>query len=379
MKKITLICILLCSSLSFAQKVDLDRFYFNVSYQDLPKTIVPLEQRTYATNIITDGPISTRFPSAKVLNNQLNIYGWKKVNENASLTVDLNLADFYEEGTKFETRTVEEKDKDGKVTRSYIMYTLVTTYRGKGYAVVSAPAVAKPVTTAVVEAPAAPAKPANRFLKSTNQEAAPAAAGEASNQLKFNFSDSYSYKSSENVSQSYLEKESAKNRAVNFDLRLREYVDNAIKSANFQLNYNFGFTPISFQEQLWIMDSKEEEGTIQKEAIEAVKLQFAGMKADQPIDKLTQDLQPLIEYFESLKTKYTEDNKGSRKIRYSAYYNLGKIYLYLDQPEKTIKEGEGLIANDYDKGDGKDLISSAKKLIDKFNAAQIRTRHNPSL
>lgn len=377
MKKITLLCFSLFTLASFAQKVDLDRFYFHVSYQDLPKTIVPLEQRTYATTIITDGPISVQFPSAKVLNNQLNIYGWKKVTENASVNVDLNLADFYEEGTTVETRKVEEKDKDGKVLRSYPMYTLVTTYRGKGYAVVTAPVTAKaPVASAPVEA--AP-KPANRFLKSTNQEAPASDAGAASNTMKFNFSDQYTYKSAENVSQTFLERENAKNRSVNLQNRLREYVENAIKSANTQLNYNFGFTPISFQEQLWIMDSKEEEGAIQKEAIEAVKVQFAGMKADQPIDKLTQDLQPLIEYFESLKTKYKEDNKGSKKIRYSAYYNLGKIYLYLDQPEKTIKEGEGLIANDYDKGDGKDLISSAKKLIDKFNAAQIRTRHNPSL
>lgn len=377
MKKITLLCFSLFSVASFAQKVDLDRFYFHVSYQDLPKTIVPLEQRTYATAIITDGPISVQFPSAKVLNNQLNIYGWKKVTENASVNVDLNLADFYEEGTTVETRKVEEKDKDGKVLRSYPMYTLVTTYRGKGYAVVTAPVAAKaPVAAAPVEA--AP-KPNNRFLKSTNQEAPASDGGAASNTMKFNFSDQYTYKSAENVSQSFLERENAKNRSVNLQNRLREYVENAIKSANTQLNYNFGFTPISFQEQLWIMDSKEEEGAIQKEAIEAVKVQFAGMKADQPIDKLTQDLQPLIEYFESLKTKYKEDNKGSKKIRYSAYYNLGKIYLYLDQPEKTIKEGEGLIANDYDKGDGKDLIFSAKKLIDKFNAAQIRTRHNPSL
>jgi len=339
--------------------------------------IVPLEQRTYATNIITDGPISVQFPSAKVLNNQLNIYGWKKVTENASVNVDLNLADFYEEGTTVETRKVEEKDKDGKVLRSYPMYTLVTTYRGKGYAVVTAPVVAKaPVAAAPVEA--AP-KPANRFLKSTSQDAPASDAGAASNTMKYNFSDQYTYKTAENVSQSFLERENAKNRSVNLQNRLREYVENAIKSANTQLNYNFGFTPISFQEQLWILDSKEEEGAIQKEAIEAVKVQFATMRADQPIDKLTADLQPLIEYFESLKTKYKEDNKGSKKIRYSAYYNLGKIYLYLDQPEKTIQEGEGLIANDYDKGDGKDLISSAKKLIDKFNTAQIRTRHNPSL
>lgn len=377
MKKITLFYFFIFSVLSYAQKVDLDRFYFNVCYQDLPNIIVPLQQRTYATTIITDGPISNLFPSAKILNNQLNVFGWKKVTENASMNVELNLADFYEESSKIETRTVEEKDKDGKVTRSYLMYTLVTNYRGKGYAVVHAPDIAKPVTaTTTTEAPP---KPANRFLKSTNQEATTTIAEDVSNTIKYNLSDTYTYKSAENVNQTYLEKENLKNRALNFDLRLREFVDKAIKSANNQLNYNFGFTPISLKEQLWIMDSKEEEGKIQKEAIEAVKLQFAEMKADQPIDQLTQDLQPLLEYFESLKTKYTEDNKGSKKIRYSAYYNLGKIYLYLDQPEKAIKEGEGLIANDYDKGDGKDIIASAKKLIEKFNKAQIRTRHNPSL
>lgn len=368
---------MLISSLSFAQKVDLDRFYFNGSYQELPKTIIPLEQRTYSTDIITDGPISNLFYDAKVLNNQLSIYGWKKVTDNADLRVDLNLADFYEEGSKIETRKVEEKDKDGKVIKSYNMYTLVTTYRGKGYAIVRLPAVAK--AAAPVAVAEAPAKPTNRFLKSTNQDAPAADAVVEGNTIKFDFTEQSTYKSAENVSQSFLEKEHAKNRRVNLEVRLRDYVEKAISSANNQLNYNYGFRPVNFQEQLWIMDSKEEEGAIQREAIEAVKIQFLKMKADQPIDKLTADLQPLIEYFESLKTKYTEDNKGSRKIRYSAYYNLGKIYLYLDQPEKTIKEGEGLIANDYDKGDGKDLISSAKKLIDKFNATQLRTRHNPSL
>ncbi|WP_163409186.1 hypothetical protein [Flavobacterium ajazii] len=373
MKRITLLCFSLCSFLSFSQKVDLDRFYFNVNYQDLPTTIVPFEQRTYSTNVITDGPISNQFDGARVLNDQLNVHGWKKVTQNASLNVNVNLADFYEEGTKVETRTVEEKDKDGKVIRSYPMYTLVTTYKGKAYATVTAPNIEKSAAAPAQEV----SKPANRFLKSTNQEAPAETSSES--KKNYNLSNTLSYKSAENVSQSFLERENTKNRGVNFNKRLREFIDGAINSANSQLNYNYGFTPVSRQEQLWIIDSKEEEGAIQKEAIEAVKIQFATMKADQPIDKLTQDLQPLIEYFESLKTKYKEDNKGSRKIRYSAYYNLGKIYLYLDQPEKAIKEGEGLIANDYDKGDGKDIIASANKLIDKFNKAQIKTRHNPSL
>ncbi|WP_281309522.1 hypothetical protein [Flavobacterium flavigenum] len=373
MKKITLLCFSFYSLFSFAQKVDLDRFYFNVNYQDIPATIVPFEQRTFSTNVITDGPISNEFDGARVLNDQLNIYGWKKVTEGASVIVNLNLADFYEEGTKVETRTVEEKDKDGKVIRSYPMYTLVTTYKGKAYANVIAPNITKAATAPVQEA----AKPANRFLKSTNQEVPAEATGES--KKNYNLSNTVTIKSAENINRSYLEKENIKNRRVNFNKSLREFIDYAIRNANSELNYNYGFTPISRQEQLWILDSKDEEGTIQKEAIEAVKVQFATMKADQSIDKLTEDLKPLIEYFESLKTKYKEDSKGNKKIRYSAYYNLGKIYLYLDQPEKAILEGEGLIANDYDKGDGKDIIASSKKLIEKFNKSQIRTRHNPSL
>lgn len=373
MKKITILCFFLCCFLSYSQKVDLDRFYFHVNYQDLPVTIIPFEQRTYSTNVVTDGPISNQFDAARVLNDQLNIYGWKKVTENASLNVNINLADFYEEGTTIESRTVEEKDKDGKVTRSYPMYTLVTTYRGKAYATVTVPKVENSVLPSIKEAP----KTTNRFLKSTNTEAV-ATETTAENKKNYNLSNTLSFKSAENVSQSYLEKENSKYRGVNFNKRLREFIDGAISSANNQLNYNYGFTPVSRQEQLWILDSKEEEGAIQREAIEAVKVQFATMKADQPINKLTEDLQPLIEYFESLKTKYKEDNKGSKKIRYSAYYNLGKIYLSLDQPEKAIKEGEGLITNDYDKGDGKDIIANAKKLIDKFNATQLNTRHNQS-
>lgn len=375
MKKITLLCFVLCSTVSFAQKVDLDRFYFDVSFQNLPEEVVPFEQRTYATTIITDGPISKQFESAKILNNDLYISGWKKVTEKPTIILVLNLADFYEAGTKVNTRTVEEKDKDGKVIKSYPMYTITTTYRGNANGTLTSILQPKeaPTPVAVVEAP----KPTNRFLKSTNQEAPKVE--NTNDHKKFNFSGDVTYTTGESKSLASLEQANEQNRRNDFNVRLRQFVNDCIAKANYRLNNLYGFSPISFKEQLWIIDSKEEEGAIQKEAIEAVKLQFSGMKADQPIDKLTADLQPLIEYFDSLKTKYTEDNKGSKKIRYSAYYNLGKIYLYLDQPEKAIKEGEGLIANDYDKKDGKDIIDAGAKLVERFNKTQLRTRHNPSL
>jgi hypothetical protein len=105
---------------------------------------------------------------------------------------------------------------------------------------------------------------------------------------------------------------------------------------------------------------------------------FKEMKANESTETLEKQLQPLIDYFESLKKKYTENDKGSRKMRYSAYYNLGKIYYYLDKPEKVIKEAQGLIDNDYDTRDGKILIFDAEQLKIIFDESKYNTRHNPS-
>ena len=38
------------------------------------------------------------------------------------------------------------------------------------------------------------------------------------------------------------------------------------------------------------------------------------MKADEPIDDLKANMQPLIEYFDSLKVKYNGDNKPQNEI-----------------------------------------------------------------
>lgn len=377
MKKLITLSVLLCATtLCNAQKikVDLDRFYFNVSFQNLPSLVIPSENRTYTVSVITDGPISNQFPHAKVLSDKIKIHGWKKVAENGAMTIKVNLADFFQESRKTETRTVEEK-KDGKVVNSYPMYTIVTNYRGKGYVTLNAPKASNIEDVAVVAKPEAP-KSNNRFLKNANTEATKVVQDDATTK-NLNYSQDFTYKSAENTNLRVLEKQLSDNYEGDYNLRLRNYVDYVLSNVNSNLNATYGFAPSNFQEQLWIMDSKEEEGTIQKEAIEAVKQQFATMKANESIEKLTSDLQPLIEYFQSLKSKYIEDNKGCKKIRYSAFYNLGKIYLYLDQPEKAIKEGEGLIANDYDEGDGKDIIAAANKLIKRFNETKLTSRHNP--
>ncbi len=378
LKKTTILLIVLLSINLFAQKspkVDLDRFYFNVQHQILPSENVPFENRTYTTNVNIAQSVYNNYPDENLIKDRLFISSWKNTTTNPTVSVDYNLTEFSQKSSNINTRLVEEKDKAGKVIKSYNMYMAVVTFYGNGYTVVNGPKSSiKEEPKKVVETP----KETNRFLQNKvakTEEAAPT----AGNQVRINLGQNLEYRSSESANYKEIEKFYNNNKNEILNQKVREFVDGSIKSTNYAVNKIYGFTPNAVSEKVWIMDAKDEEGATQKEAITAVKLYFNDIKADQPIDETVKNLQPLIDYFESLKTKYPDDNKGSKKIRYSAYYNLGKIYLYTDQPEKAIKEAEGLIANDYDKSDGKDIIKEAEDLINIFAKTGFKTRHNPSL
>ena len=100
-----------------------------------------------------------------------------------------------------------------------------------------------------------------------------------------------------------------------------------------------------------------------------------GMKATESTTQLDQSLQPLLDYFESLKAKYPGDEKADKKMRYSAYYSLASLYYYLNQPDKVIREANGLIKNDYDKKDGERWIEKAGSLQKVFAKHHLSERH----
>jgi hypothetical protein len=372
------ICILFLSFFgSKAQKVDLDHFYFNVSYQILPKEPVSFEKRTFSSRVKLGGALQT-YVNPTNLNDKINIIGWKKVDENGTVDIELNLEDFVEKGASPQTRVDETKDKDGKVISRKEYYYVVAKYTTRGYAKVKGPLT--PITLSDKQIEEEKAKQAsvatNRFLKNAVVKKDTTASKEGFN---INFNGELEYKSKEYTDPSAPMNDFYLNKSAIRDQTLRNFADNSLSSFNHNINYTYGFKPKSDNEILWILDAKNEEGKTQSEAIQAVKALFANMKADEPIDELKSNIQPLIEYFDSLKTKYAEDNKPSRKMRYSAYYNLAVIYLMLDEPEKSIAESEKLIANDYDKSDGKSLIERANKLIGSFKTAKLNSTHNPAL
>lgn len=377
MKKLLIFVLFLSFLGSKAQKVDLDHFYFNVNYQILPQEPVAFEKRTFSSKVKLGGALQA-YVNPTNLNDKINIYGWKKVDENATVDIELNLEDFVEKGVTPQTRVEETKDKEGKVISRKEYYYVSAKYATRGYAKVKGPVTPTPLSEKQLEEEKAKQESVstNRFLKNAVVKKDTTVSKEGFN---INFNGELEYKSKEFTDASVAMKDFYLNKSAIRDQTLRDFADNSLSNFNSNINYTYGFKPKSDKEILWILDAKNEEGKTQSEAIEAVKSLFATMKADESIDVLKSNMEPLIAYFDSLKTKYSEDNKPSRKMRYSAYYNLAVIYLMLDEPEKSIAESEKLIANDYDKSDGKALIERANKLIGNFKTAKISSTHNPAL
>jgi hypothetical protein len=376
MKKLLICVFFLSFFVSKAQKVDLDHFYFNVSYQILPKEPVPFDKRTFSSRVKLGGALQS-YVDPSSLNDKINIIGWKKVDENGTVDIELNLEDFVEKGASPQTRVDETKDKDGKVISRKEYYYVTAKYATRGYAKVKGPHTPAAADSQIQAASTVQAAATtNRFLRNAVIKKDTVASTDGFN---ISFNGELSYVSKESTDPSVPMKDFRLNRGVIRDQKLRDFADNSLNSFNSNITYTYGFKPKNDNEILWILDAKNEEGKTQSEAIQAVKALFATMKADEPIDDLKANMQPLIEYFDSLKTKYAEDNKPSRKMRYSAYFNLAVIYLMLDEPEKAIAESEKLIANDYDKSDGKALIERANKLIVSFRNAKLKTTHNPAL
>ena len=377
MKKTLIFLLFLVSVTISAQKVDLDRFYFDVNYQQLPQEPVPFEKRTFTSEVKLGGKIQT-YANPTALNENVNIYGWKRSDENPTVKTELYIEDFVEKGVTPQIRVEETKDREGKVTSRREYHYVLATYSGRAYAKLVGPRTPAPLSAKQIEEEKAKqtAASTNRFLKNAVVKKDTTAANGGFN---WNYNDEIEVKSAEFQDPGSAMKAFYLNKNGIHDNTLRGFVDGTLNKVNTSLNYNYGYKPVNTNQILWILDAKNEEGQTQIEAIQAVKSLFKIMKADEPIVDLKSNMQPLIEYFDSLKTKYTDDSKPARKMRYSAYYNLAVVYLLLDEPEKTIVEAEKLILNDYDKADGKELINRANNLLDDFKIANTRSRHNPSL
>ncbi|MDR1594847.1 MAG: hypothetical protein LBS43_10270 [Prevotellaceae bacterium] len=107
--------------------------------------------------------------------------------------------------------------------------------------------------------------------------------------------------------------------------------------------------------------------------INDLKIIMEKMSIDYGIEQFMPDLKLIIDYFESLVSRYETTPIGATMAA-ASYYNIGLIYYYLDMPEQTLLYAQKI----FDRGDknrGKSLKDQALQLQHIFKVNNKTSRH----
>jgi hypothetical protein len=326
----------------FAQRVDLDRFNFTASFRDFPDEPLPNEYKTYNIRIEASPSLGLGY-SASNLENLINIEGLKKVTGTGHITIIAMLDDIVIEKTETKERVQVTKDKNNvEISKSFFSTEMTysfsaraTVYDYKGNTVVS-------------------------------------------NYILFDRESKRSYKTPE-FSNPVDAANNFNNKALETKANLaKQLVNGAVSNLNSYLNTNYGYAIQKVNDIFWVLNNKKHpEYGEQQKAWNNFKNAIVLMNPDEPLDKVKEKLKPVIAYYDKVKTIYTGTDKEARKLRYASYYNLAKIYLYLDDPTSAMREADALAMNDFDESDGRNLRAVAENLDEQLKKNNASTRHFP--
>jgi hypothetical protein len=334
--------ILFCSSLIIAQKVDLDKFKFKTAYLRLPNNPLPEEYTTFSTKFIANGinlndaGYSDRESSLEAAYFKVN--GFKRVANGGHFTIKVQI-----DGYDFGKPTTEKKEEKTKNKEG--VETITTTYRVVFRYFV-------PMMYTITD-----------LNGKVLQDGALTDGGREK-----------TYESSYYSTTAALEKYWNENAASIKRGLLGGYISEKLSAFEARLNREFGYNPVAESDILWMTDSpKHPENKAYQKACADAKAALEEMTTTKPVNLVK--MKPIIAYFDSLLMKYAKDEKSEKKLRYGAWYNMSTIYYWLEDYTNAIRCSEGLIANDYDKSDGKALREMSAKMKTRMATSPIKTIH----
>lgn len=343
MQILRFLTLLLFPTMLWAQRnVDLDKYSFRVQMRSLPTMRLDTSYHTFNVEV-ENTKLMQSFMNELEPARMVELDGWRKLDQQGHITVRVRLDDLLPESFEVTERVENIKDRTGKITGTRTLYTQEMTYTFAASAVITDYKGAH-ITDQVL----------------------------ASRDTKYKFrSPEFPVKQ---LAEGYFLINSLK---VTNDL-FRVNVTNAMHRLSNQISEQFGFSEITTNDYIWVVDSRkhpEYEGN--RKAGGLMNDVLFSMNANTPIKDARAQLKPVIDYFEMVKKRYSSTSKHDRKIRYASYFNLAVLYYYLDDPQAMMKEANGLVLNDYDARDGKGFESVALGLKNQFQNANLYTRHFP--
>ncbi|WP_266368987.1 tetratricopeptide repeat protein [Tellurirhabdus rosea] len=336
-----LVCVLTGFSALQAQKVDLDEFSFHASYVQLPRNPLPAELTTYSTEFTSVG-VNVRalgYNMADLQNSYFNISGFRKVARGGHFTIKIQIDNPQFGDLKEAPKTETSKGKDGKEVKTTTYAYSYTYYVPMRYVITD-------------------------YQQNILEEGAVADGSQQQGSFTSYF-----------ATQAQLAEYWKNNRNSVLLERWQSFTSQALQNFSNRLNDNFGYvTKNKVPGTLWVLNSsKHPEFEAYQKQYKLIRDAFDGMTPAKGLDPAL--LQPALDYLESLPKKYPADEKADKKLRYSAYYNLGTIYYWLDEFDKSAAYADALIKNDYDRRDGEVMKNAALSAKARMTANRLSSRH----
>ncbi|GHV18769.1 hypothetical protein FACS1894169_15620 [Bacteroidia bacterium] len=334
--------LLMATSLNAQKNVNIDSHRFRLSYRSFPDKAQTPKFFYYSKLINMPGETQESLSNIDDLYDALQIQGQRFVTDNkdSDFSITVNLLPVSFSVPEVNERVEEIKDRDGKITGRNHYYSVIVAYS------FNANALFKQGDKLIINQPVF-----NKFASSLKYQTKEySTLKDANNNWKLQRDDVYA--------------------KIRNDLAFE-----AIKNATFTFSRLYGFAESTSSEMIkTINEKKHPENEKLREMADNLKSKLESMN---PNSGLTEaDVEEELNYFKELPKRYTDPKlKADVKLRYVGYYNVAKIYFYLDQPEKVAEYADLLFANDHDKNDGKKMKEEAAKLIESFNAMDIKTRH----
>jgi hypothetical protein len=339
MKFIATLGLCLIAGMASAQKVDLDRFNFNFEYRNLPHKPLDSSYTSFSVDLEASNYI-TGAMGTESIKSKIDLQGFERKEMDGDVQIKLRIQDLIVDKYQVVESSSTTKNKDGSETKTYSYYVSVD------------------------------------YSITGSADWSDNGGAELAQGINLFSSRSYNWASATYKTRSEANNYYENNRTALINGFIRERLNEAINAANSKVNYYFGYPVSRNAENLWLSDGKKHpeteamtlRWTALKPALEAVS---ANELSQETISKMTE----MTKYFDDVKTRYTEDEKSHKKLRYAAWYNNAVLYLLMDMPEKAAEEARGLIANDYDAKDGEKLLEKAEALKALIALNKTNTRH----
>jgi hypothetical protein len=337
------ICLLSLSGIAQTKSVDVDNVWFSYGYRTLPTDQFDPMDFDYAVKVTLSGG-AKNYVSSERMEDALFVAGQVKVPDPAEalLVLELNLGNLIVSSSDISERKEESKDKAGNVTTTYYYKVAVNYSFESSYQVKKG--------TAVLMKGDLFSRSNPQYFSSQEYGSRKAAADFWNNNKETLVGDFYN----------------------NLSAQSAQRISSSVSS-------KYGFTPVTGVRDIikTIDEKKHNENTAFRAATDALRASLQDMTPDKPLDR--EKIDELIAYFKSIPGKYTDPkHKADVRLRYTAWFNLCKIYLYLDEPENVAQYADLIYPNGYDEKDGEKLNKAAAELKAIIEKTGIHTRHfNP--